>query len=137
MVSWQLVVVILISGGYTHTYLFYFFLKSDFVWYMIFVIQQVLSANVSQLTKGPQNSVAFWGGRQSSAWPGSVKELTKMNRGLSMELSRVPEVVSSAQAHGFCRGQKRAYRLGEQLHRKKGGRSALPTTLAPDPLSEA
>lgn len=43
-----------------------------------------------------------------------------------MELSHVPEGVSSAKAHGFCRDQKRAARLEEQLHRKKGAGQPFP-----------
>lgn len=44
-----------------YTHLFCFFLKSNCVWYMIFVNQQVLSANVGQLTKGSQSNAAFFG----------------------------------------------------------------------------
>ena len=64
-----------------YTHLFCFFLKSNCVWYMIFVNQQVLSANVGQLTKGSQSNAAFLGWEAVFRWGWKWKEADKNKQG--------------------------------------------------------
>lgn len=76
----------------------------------------------------------------SSAGAGRGENLTRISRGLSVELSRVPEGVSSVKPQGLGRDRSRATGWsgwGSHCTGKRGAGQPSPPTQAPDLLSEA